>query len=304
MSINLNDNLFVNAGKPIDGKYLSGTTGYSSIAAVNAAISVPLRYVGLTVNIANIEYWYKNGVEDGDLEEKKYDSELPVGEYVSGATNLGLFTGFTGIQKLTIAASGTAEDGDYFSEYQYYHVDSSGIIRISNENYQPVLRRGYVRTSEPIIKSWIYSYYSGGSYQIGWQVVTGDIRTSVSSSLAVVPYTGTQYTEEYWSVTGGSGSGYYNNGGDLTVDVSGDLTTGSTLIIGAGVYAKKDDGILGLRTIRSLSTDVLTVTQNDDFISFSGATALLNGENLGTANPVFKQKTGTTLQTGISKNNY
>ena len=42
MAIIINDNIRVNAGKPVDAKYLSsGNTAYASIAAVNAAISVP-----------------------------------------------------------------------------------------------------------------------------------------------------------------------------------------------------------------------------------------------------------------------
>ncbi|MEI8226495.1 MAG: hypothetical protein WCG82_11280, partial [Bacteroidota bacterium] len=54
--------------------YLSITNAtYASTNAVNATISISERYVGLTVNVNNIEYWYKDGVTNGDLIEKKYD---------------------------------------------------------------------------------------------------------------------------------------------------------------------------------------------------------------------------------------
>lgn len=67
MAINLNDNIKVNAGKPLDSKYLNGTLAYVSTAAVNAAIPIGERYVGLTVLIGTDEYWYQNGITNVDL---------------------------------------------------------------------------------------------------------------------------------------------------------------------------------------------------------------------------------------------
>jgi len=52
---------------PVDDKYLSGGTPYTSVSAVNTAIPEPIRHQGLTVNINGVEYWYKDGVTDGDL---------------------------------------------------------------------------------------------------------------------------------------------------------------------------------------------------------------------------------------------
>ena len=52
---------------PVDDKYLSGGTPYTSVSAVNAAIPSSIRHIGLTVNINGTEYWYKNGVTNGDL---------------------------------------------------------------------------------------------------------------------------------------------------------------------------------------------------------------------------------------------
>lgn len=70
MAIIINDNLQINAGKPVDDKYLNGSVPYNSTAEVATEIALPQRYIGLTVNINNKEYWFKNGVADSDLEEK------------------------------------------------------------------------------------------------------------------------------------------------------------------------------------------------------------------------------------------
>ena len=103
MAIILNDNLQINAGKPIDSRYLTtGNTTYASTGATNSAIPVPLRYTGLTVNILGTEYWYKTGVTNSSLVEKKYNSTIPSGNFVTGGTNLGFFSGFTGVQSLLL----------------------------------------------------------------------------------------------------------------------------------------------------------------------------------------------------------
>ena len=57
MSIILNDNFKINVGNPIDSKYLASTNApYASVGDVNTAIVESQRYVGLTVNINNVEY--------------------------------------------------------------------------------------------------------------------------------------------------------------------------------------------------------------------------------------------------------
>ena len=68
MAITLNDNLQINAGKPVDSKYLSSSNvPYADVSAANTAIPISYRYQGLKVNINNIEYWYYTGVTNGDL---------------------------------------------------------------------------------------------------------------------------------------------------------------------------------------------------------------------------------------------
>ena len=86
MAIIINDNFAVNVGKPVDSKYLTGQTAWLSVSAVNANIPISYRYPGLTVNINNVEYWYKCGLGDTCLIPKQYNAILP-NTIITGATN-------------------------------------------------------------------------------------------------------------------------------------------------------------------------------------------------------------------------
>lgn len=71
MAITLNDNLRINAPKPIDERYLTSLGGvYPNVAAALAATSGK-RHLGLTVLIQdgaeNVEYWFRESTLDGDL---------------------------------------------------------------------------------------------------------------------------------------------------------------------------------------------------------------------------------------------
>ena len=75
MAISLGDNIKLALGLPNDARYYSTATNkpWSGVTEVNARLTGGvggLRYTGLTVNINGEEYWYKNGIGDGDLELK------------------------------------------------------------------------------------------------------------------------------------------------------------------------------------------------------------------------------------------
>jgi hypothetical protein len=89
MAINLNDNIKVLAGKPTDARYLNNLTPYASVSAANTAIGSTLRYTGLTVNVAGVEYWYADGILDGNLVVKD-----------SGLASTGLTTAINGLTKV------------------------------------------------------------------------------------------------------------------------------------------------------------------------------------------------------------
>ena len=95
MAINLSDNIKISAPKPVDFKYLDELADtYVSVGAVNTAIPVGERHIGLTVNIGYSEYWYASGTTDGNLVLKTSSS----GSTVNGAQNVGVGIGvYSGI---------------------------------------------------------------------------------------------------------------------------------------------------------------------------------------------------------------
>lgn len=67
MAIQLSDSIFVGQQKPVEDKYYNGLSPYTNTAQVNSTLASAIRYRGLTVNVAGAEYWYKDGIADGDL---------------------------------------------------------------------------------------------------------------------------------------------------------------------------------------------------------------------------------------------
>lgn len=77
MAVQLNDNIKVNAGKPVDSKYLNlSNVAYVSVAEAIVTIPISERHIGLTVNVAGVEYFWKNGVNDTDLVIKETQINL------------------------------------------------------------------------------------------------------------------------------------------------------------------------------------------------------------------------------------
>jgi hypothetical protein len=220
---------------------------------------------------------------------------------VTGGTNIGFFSGYTGIQELAIATTNSSYSGSYLSEYNYYYRDDAGKIQIGTYQENGSLRRGYVKSSLPV-KSWVYNQYIGSGNKVGWILVDGDITTNVGNFLTGFQYTGTVYTETEWSNVGGAGSdGYYNNGGNLTVDVSGSLTTGTTYNVDGPVYSDKLYRNLRFRTIKTNSPETLKVTFDKNFIYISGATAgaisgITGAANIGSGVAVYSGETAKVLQ--------
>jgi len=130
MAIILNDNIKINAGKPVDTKYLnSSNQPYSSTSDVNTVIPLALRYSGLTVNVGNDEYWYYNGITDTDLRLKFVNTAFAAnGLSISGSTVVlgGTLTGNTEINANTNTL--TISSG-YLSTDNGYQISGTTILR-------------------------------------------------------------------------------------------------------------------------------------------------------------------------------
>jgi hypothetical protein len=284
MAIILNDNLQINAGKPIDSRYLTtGNTAYVSTGATNSAIPVPLRYAGLTVNILGTEYWYKTGVADINLIQKKYDTVLPTGSFVTGATNIGYFTGLTGIQTLGITVDSTLSgttgyltyEGDYSSLYNNYYRGTDQKIHVGTPS-DNILKRGYVKTSG-LTKSWIWNEYTGSSNQVGWILIDGDISQKIGQSVSgIIYYTGSSqvFTNTSWSTP-------LTKGKIHIIAINGSLTSGSAITIGGPVFASKINNVLNFRTLVSKTPNIINISSDEAFVYLSGnsGSALITAVN-------------------------
>lgn len=299
MSIKLNDNIKVYAGKPLDARYLNNNNQtYFSTTAANLSIPISERYIGLTLNIGNIEYWYKDGVSDSDLVKKFIDAN----DYITGATNVGYFSGRTGVQTLPIdfTLAGTdSYDGNYNSLYNYYYRGIDGKIHVGTPS-DGIPKRGYVKNSG-LVKSWIWNEYTGGTDAVGWILIDGDISKQLGTfqygsvpsyydvygSPVKLPYTNTSWSNGI----------PYNNGSWLVVNaVKGSLTTGNTLTIGGRPYDYKIDKDLYFRTVISETPSTINVRDDETFIYVSGKTLSVNGSNLGTTGArVYANTSGSTL---------
>jgi hypothetical protein len=294
MAIILNDNIQINAGKPIDTRYLSsGNTAYASVGAVNTAISISTRYVGLTVNINGLEYWYKNGVTNTDLILKSITGQTTA-DAITGATNLGFFSGQTGIQTLPITDLPNINyNGSYNSIYNYYYRGTDALVHTGPPPSDGIPRRGYIKSAFPI-KSWIWNEYVGLGSTLGWILVDGDVSQQIGLSPTVYLYypPSTAYTQTSWTTGFG-----YNNGSNLVIStVTGSLTTGTTITIGGPPYAKKVNHVLDFRTVISDTPSNLAVGYDESFIHLSGVTPITTGANIGTGVAILKTPvTGTTL---------
>ena len=286
MAIQYNENIRIAAPAPLDKRYLSERTvggspvPYSGVTEVNTIIIPSERYIGLTVNIDGVEYWYKDGVSNGDLVLKTVDS---VGDAITGATNLGYFSGNAGIQRVNLAAGFSVYTGDYYSKYNYYYINSSGIGKIGSPNYDGIPRRAYVKADGSY--SWVFSDISNS-----WVVSNDDITDLVDSSVGINQTT--LYTETEWV------GGTTVISGSTAINVYGSLTTGDTLTIGGRPFAVSEDNTLKFRTVISDTPNLINVTDDSSFIRLSGATAILDGENIGggTAGILKTPVDGTTME--------
>lgn len=290
MAIQLNSNLKIAAPAPIDKRYLSERTvggsplPYSGLTEVVSIIPSAERYIGLTVNINNVDYWFKNGVADGNLILKTVTGATSSTIAVTGGTNIGYFSGETGIQTLDLSGFGGGFDGNYYSEYNNYYLDNLGYVRLGSPTYHGALRRAYVNASRT--KSWIYSTYTLNP--IGWILSSVDVSQNISNQVPTIPYAGTPYSATTWAG--------FNTNGSNSITATGSLNTGSTLTIGSPVFSDKQYNELRFRTIKSKTPNIIKITNDDSFVYFSGTSTLTTGNNIGGGAQVYSGVTGNQLQ--------
>ena len=302
MAIQYNENIKIAAPLPLDSRYLSLRTSggnplpYSGVSEVNTTIISSERYVGLTVNINNVEYWYQNGIANGNLILKTITGGTTA-DAVTGATNLGFFSGKTGVQTLDITTLSTLPnyldyDGNYNSLYNWYYRGTDAVIHTGTPS-DGIRKRGYLKSVYPP-KSWVWNEYVGLGSLLGWLLIDGDVSQQIGASPTVAVYypPATPYTQTSWI------AGPVANGSKVVINaILGSLLTGTTLTIGGPPYAKEVNHVLQFRTLISDTPSNMAVTYDESFVHISGVTPITLGANIGTGVAVLKTPvTGTTLQ--------
>jgi hypothetical protein len=313
MAIQYNENIKIAGPLPLDTRYLSLRTlggnplPYSGASEVYSTIISSERYSGLTVLIntggTNLEYWFKNNTTNLIL---KSITGQTTADAITGATNLGFFSGQTGVQTLPIDhQTNNNYDGNYQSLYNWYYRGIDAVIHTGTPS-DGIPKRGYVKSAYPNTKSWIWNEYVGGGNLLGWILIDGNISNLIGQQIAVtgdaVYYTGATgvYTQTSWFGTPPT------NGSYVTINtIVGSLLTGNTITIGGPPYAKEVDQELQFRTIISDTPDNLTIGYDESFIHLSGTTgnALITASNgltkIGTNVTLGGTLTGTTIITDV-----
>lgn len=261
----LNDNIKVNAGKPSEAKYLNPNTNlpYIDVAQVNLLVPISERHIGLTVLINDEEYWYKDGVTNGDLVLKS------LGGSGSGQRIEHTYTqvshGFTG---------GTVVEysGGTFIKALAVEGRNSEIVGLVSEvsgNDFTIVFSGYVDDSTN------FKNYSGGTLSPNTTYyLSSNIAGGLTSVEPTIPTTISKPI--FTTLTGGDGivfqyRGIINSTGVTSNDFSGFTSAGN---FGSGEFIY-DDTTPSLLKFRSLkSGDNISVSQVDDEIlfNFTGST--------------------------------
>ena len=300
-----NENITLAAPNPLDKRYLSSRTlngsqvPYSGISEVYTTVPSTVRYEGQTFLIeiggVNIEYWFKDDVIT--LIEKKYDSETPIGDFVTGGTSVGYFSGFTGIQTLPIDnLIDSTFDGNYNSLYNYFFRGTDQKIHVGTPN-DGIPKRAYVKTTG-IVNSWIWN--ESNDHLQGWIFVAGNVAEQIGTiQPGVAYYNGTTnfpYTPTSWTT-----GQFYNNASNAVINtVVGSLTTGNTYTNGVPVYAGEVDEVLQFRTIVSKTPELIKITNDEAMIYLSGRTTPVIGNNIGTGVGIYENTTVNAGETSLN----
>jgi hypothetical protein len=294
MSILLNDNIKVSAGKSIDAKYLNSLSlPYTGVSQVNSTILLPQRHIGMTVNINNVEYWYANGLTNNDLVIKSGGGE------VNTASNVGLGTGLFKIKN--------------GFDLRFRSISGhSGIILISGDTV--VLRaevtgqifNTFTGTTAPALylsKS-SFNTYSGGTRQnILNATITGGTNLGTTGNAIFSAKNGRNL--EFKKLVAGTNITLASTSTGITINSSGggsgEINTASNVGIGYKLFKQKNLLDLQFRTI-SGGSNIVLVSGDTLGINLSGIVTVSNLSFYtgSTAPNIYYSKTQINFYTGTT----
>jgi len=103
---------------PVEDKYLNNGVPYTGTSQVNTLVASGVRFIGLTVNINNVEYWYATGTSNNALVVKS--PSVVSGGGITGATNGLHKNGANVLLGGALTQSTTISGGTYALTFQGY----------------------------------------------------------------------------------------------------------------------------------------------------------------------------------------
>jgi hypothetical protein len=251
MAINLSDNIKISGPLPVDSRYFNNLVPYTSTGETNSVIVSGERYVGLTVNINNVEYWYASGTTDTDLVIKTMGGAGTI----TGATN-----GLSLVNSGTTVVLGGTLTSDVMIDSGGYGFEISG------------------GTSEFILEpAGITLAYSGTSVNLDSNAgltYTGDYSDNyIPRSLVDKEYVDIAISAATSGITGtltGATNGLHVEG--MNVALGGDLT-GNTTISGLDAHA-----------LNLINFSNFQISTTGSSVSFSSTEGLIYGSGYTSSN--------------------
>lgn len=262
MSILRNDSLQIAAPKSADSRYDNDGAGYANVGQVNSAILASFRHIGLTVNIAGVEYWYETGTTDPDLVVKSLPSSL---QNVGDDTGNGLLIGGNVAGDITLTGNSSDTNADITVVLQgtgTFKLGGSHEANITDAN--DVITKGYADANYNSAAS-----PGGANTQLQFNNA-GAFGASSNLTFAsdVLDVNGTQVSSSGLGVTG-------SNNGQVSIDSSshsisfGVLSGGSPSVASGGLLELQGNALNGSASLRSGSGDVIIGTGLTDRLTFT-----------------------------------
>jgi len=267
MAIVLSDNVQTNAPKPSDSRYLNNLVPYSSTTEATTTIVEGVRYSGLTVNVGGVEYWWKDGIGDGDLVLKttggggSATSGENVTKNVTQASHGFAVKDFIGWSGGTYNKA--IADGNYDGEFV-------GLVTSASTNSFNVTQSGYVTGLTGLVTNTTYFLSESTAGLITDTAPTGD--TQINKAVLVANSTTSGWVLPYAGVVISSG----NSGG------GGDLSWDGTTTNALGTYVDEFT-ICAQENLTFDGQNLLVVgTANDDDIEIRARNLVTTGNTRGT----------------------
>ena len=279
MAILINDNYSLSANKPFDARYLNIDTPWVDVPAVLAGIPT-YRYIGLTVNVNGVEYWWKNGITNTDLVIKTAGGTITGGTCGLHTVGQNILLGgtFTGA---TLTGGVLNYGGDYSSGYTNYSIPDVAYVNSLANGLKPKASVKVATTGDTVLVG--LSIVDGIQLYNGDRVLVKNQALDMDNGVYVVASTGwTHASDMPLNATGLTGSYMWVLTGTTNAHTSWVLTssnpigTSGTTFVLFNQTLDVSDGT-GIHITTSGTTNVISLNAATQTVVNSALTGGTNG---------------------------